>query len=138
MHACIGSNGDEKFTYFPFLDFILLDFPSKSPSVYGIIFLYVNDYKRIFTETDRFNLKNRLMIKCELLDVAYSGGLDRNRKYSRKYINAMFPRQDRNWSTIPWITNIIIITTASIPANNAPKNITLDDFRSHPDTSSPK
>ena len=47
-YACIGSNGDDNgMTYFPFLDFILLDFPSKSPSVYGITFLYVNDYKRI-------------------------------------------------------------------------------------------
>ena len=42
-YACIGSKRDDKLTYFPFLDFILLDFPSKSPSVRGIIFLYVND-----------------------------------------------------------------------------------------------
>ena len=46
-YACIGSNRDDKSTYFPFLDFILLDLPSKSPSVHGIIFLCVNDYKRI-------------------------------------------------------------------------------------------
>ena len=72
-------------------------------------------------------------------NVSYYRGLGRLQEYNRKYnrwnINDMFPRQDRNWSTIPWITNIMIITTASIPANNAPKNITFDDFKSHSDRS---